>query len=452
MLSERRHAGKGRGPLGQGLGRAVGCGLWARGRARASLGSSIALSRQRPSPLPPSGYHDHVGEPGSDPGFELTGTLGREDDLGTVHTMNVERIREGRVYFVSDLHLGDGSHADVFLQKDEHFLAFLDEVERHAQALVIVGDALDFEQAWYFSRILRAHREVISRLARMGSRVRVVYVYGNHDPDIVLFRDILNWQLCDKAIVDGRILAVHGYEFDSYVGRRFEESSFLVRAMGLYERVFRTWVRLPLRSFYTLSNRVAHVLFYWAVLASRAQRRLADLLGLPDWGRGFAAFVSFWTRCVLGDPMGITMPAVRALKDGLHGCPIIVCGHSHLPGVVQVDPDKLYVNLGSWSFGNSQYGVWDGERFELRDWISGRRIRDEHYRTIFEGRADLSYEEWFDDQYLGYLRFRCGEEGLREGVRPPSWAVGSPGLEDSRLTATIETRPVAGPQGPPQAS
>jgi UDP-2,3-diacylglucosamine hydrolase len=370
----------------------------------------------------------------------LVGTLGRDDELGQIRTMNVERVRGGRVYFVSDLHLGDGSHADVFLQKDEQFLAFLDEVERHAQTLVIVGDALDFEQAWYFSRIVRAHRKVISRLTRLTQKIPVVYVYGNHDPDIVLFRDILNWQLCDKVVVDGELLAIHGYEFDDYIGQRFEESSNITRMIGLYERLFRTWVRLPLRNFYTLSNRFVHWAFYWTVRASRLQRGLAGLLGRDEWGLGFEKFLALWTRSALGDPMAITRPAIEALNDGSLGYPTVVCGHSHLPGVVNVGQGKRYINLGSWSFGNSQYGIWDGQTFHLQDWISGRTIRDEQYRPIFEGKTDRTFEQWFDDQYLGYWRFRCGEEGLRSGVRPPSWALARLGPPGPRHTATIETR------------
>ncbi len=352
----------------------------------------------------------------------LSGTVGRDEETEGIGTMNLQRVRGGRVYFVSDMHIGDGSHGDVFGNKDDAFLAFLDEVERHGQALVILGDALDFEQAWYFSRIVRAHRAVISRLTRLTDQMRVIYVYGNHDPDIVLFRDILKWQLCDKVVVDGHILAVHGYEFDSYVGRKFEEASFLTRATHLYERVFRTWVRIPLRDYYTLSNRFAYFGFYWLVQFGHLQRWLGRKLKRPHWGRELKAWTDFWTRSALGDPMGITMPAIEALQSG-GTYDTIVCGHSHLPGVVPVgdDGDRRYVNLGSWSFANSQYGVWDGKTFHLRDWITGREVRDEQYKPIFEGLADRSYEEWFDDQYLGYLRFRCGGGGLRECVRPPPW-------------------------------
>jgi UDP-2,3-diacylglucosamine pyrophosphatase LpxH len=334
--------------------------------------------------------------------------------------------------------MGDGSHGDVFGHKDKPFLEFLDEVERHAQALVILGDALDFDQAWYFSRIVRAHGEVISRLTRLTDQMRVIYVYGNHDPDILLFRDILKWQLCDKVVIDGHILAVHGYEFDTYVGEKFEETSVMTKAMHMYERIFRTWIRIPLRDYYTLSNRLVHVLFFWLRRGVDLLQWVGPKVNRPDWGRGLRAWTDFWVRGAMGDPMGITLPAIEALRSGEGGYDTIICGHSHLPGVVPIDNGTLrYVNLGSWSFGNSQYGVWDGTTFHLRDWITGREVRDEQYVPIFQGLADRTYEDWFQDHYMGYLRFRCGEEGRREGVRPPPWpvagAVPRPELHTERI-------------------
>ena len=350
-----------------------------------------------------------------------------------VQTMTLPSVASARrIFFVSDIHMGDGSHADIFQAKDEHFLAFLEHVETHGDALVIVGDALDFDQAWYFERILRAHREVLTRLTRLADRMRVIYVYGNHDPDIVLFRDFLKWELCDKVVVDSNILAVHGYEYDTYVGENFESSAFWARVWFAYESLFKTFVRLPLREHYTLSNRLAHVLFLQLSRLSRLLRRFGPRLGKPDIGRGLHDMISFWTRGVLGDPMGLTRPVLQHLqRDPRYD--MVICGHSHIPGVVTTDGGKRYVNLGSWSFGNSQYGVWDGHEVVVRDWITGREYGDENYRHIFEGRADWTFEEWFNDQYLGYLRFRCGEEALRMGVRP------RPYVEPSRAPVSLPT-------------
>ncbi len=356
-----------------------------------------------------------------------------------IHTMNLKRAGGELVYFVSDLHLGDGSHTDIFQAKDEHFLAFLDEVEANAKTLVIVGDALDFDQAWYFSRIVRGHGAVISRLTQLAERIRVVYVYGNHDPDIVLFRDILKWELCDKVVVDDRLLAVHGYEFDAYVGGgSHDEAVVWSRLLNTYERAFKTWIRIPLREYYTLSNRFAHYLLYWVSRAATLCEWLGRRLDRPTLGAGLVAWARFWGRGALGDPMGLTHRVLEELEVNPR-FDTIVCGHSHLPGVVETGDDKRYINLGSWSFGNSQYGIWDGRRFALRDWISGRAFADENYRHLFGTREDWTYEDWFHDQYLGYLKFRCGEEGLRAGVRPPSWALAEAGEPQALGVGRVST-------------
>ena len=370
--------------------------------------------------------------------FEPTGVLDAEEGRG-IHTMKLDRLPHELVYFVSDLHLGDGTHTDIFQAKDEHFLAFLDEVEANAKTLVIVGDALDFDQAWYFSRIVRGHGEVVARLTRLAETMRVIYVYGNHDPDIVLFRDILKWELCDKVVVDGRILAVHGYEFDAYVGGGSHDESVLwSRLLYTYERLFKTWIRIPLRDYYTWSNRVAHYILFWVNRLAALLVVLGRRFDRPDLGGKLVEWARFWGRGALGDPMGLTHRVLDEL-DVNPRFDTIICGHSHLPGVVETSEDKRYINLGSWSFGNSQYGIWDGSSFVLRDWISGREFSDENYRHLFGTREDWTYEDWFHDQYLGYFRFRGGEEALRSGVRPPSWVLSTTGEPRPLKTGSVTT-------------
>ena len=376
--------------------------------------------------------------------FDPGAVLGPEAGAG-IHTMNLAPVSGELVYFVSDLHLGDGSHTDIFQDKDEHFLAFLDDVEANAGTLVIVGDALDFDQAWYFSRIVKGHGKVISRLTQLAESMRVVYVYGNHDPDIVLFRDILKWELCDKVVVDEHMLAVHGYEFDAYVGGSHEEAVFWSRLLFTYERLFKTWIRFPLRDYYTWSNRIIHVILYWGLRLGRGLQKVGARIGKPSLGKAFADYTAFWGKGALGDPMGLTHRVLAEL-DANPRWDTILCGHSHLPGVVQAEGGGRYINLGSWSFGNAQYGIWDGREFLLRDWISGREFADENYRHLFGTRLGWTYLDWFEDQYLGYLRFRDGEEGLRAGVRPPSWALAKHSEPEPLGVRTVTTGPTE-PEG-----
>ncbi len=60
------------------------------------------------------------------------------------------------VWFISDLHLGDGTPSDAFLGKDAQLVALLERAELEDVMVVVNGDAIDFPQAWGFMRVLRA--------------------------------------------------------------------------------------------------------------------------------------------------------------------------------------------------------------------------------------------------------------------------------------------------------
>ena len=351
--------------------------------------------------------------------------------VDSVSTVELVPGPREKIYFVSDMHLGDGSFADIFQGKDDAFLRFLDEVEAEAKVLVINGDALDYSEAWYFERILKAHRPVLKRLTQLAERMDVIYCYGNHDTDIVLFEDILKWQVCQKLVIGDRMLVQHGVEYDPYLSARFTESDVWVRLLNIYERTFKTWIRVPLADYYTLSNRLTHYLFFTVVRLQRLRVRWLRWRGLDKAACAIEDAISFWTQTELGDPMTITRPILDRLKDDKYE--LIVCGHSHLPGIVQLEGGRRYVNLGSWTFSNAQYGVWDGQRFVLRDWESGRVFGAENYAPIFSGATDLTYEEWFHSQYMGYLRFRCGEDSARARVRPPLHLRGPDGALPDRM-------------------
>lgn len=363
--------------------------------------------------------------------------------VDSVTTVELVPAPREKIYFISDLHLGDGSFADIFQGKDAAFLKFLDEVEAEGKVLVINGDALDYSEAWYFERILKAHRKLLKRLTQLAEKMEVIYCYGNHDTDILLFQDILKWKVCQKLVVGDRMLVQHGVEFDPYISSSFAESDIWVRLLNLYERAFKTWVRVPLADYYTLSNRLTHYLFYYMVRMNRVRVRALRWRGQDAKAQAIEDSISFWTQTELGDPMTITRPVLDRLREDRYE--LIVCGHSHMPGIVELEDGKRYVNLGSWTFGNAQYGVWDGQTLVLRDWLSGRVFSDENYAPIFSGATDLTYEEWFHSQYMGYLRFRCGEDTYR--VRPPRHLSGPGGALPDRMHKLPEPAETARPGG-----
>lgn len=311
-------------------------------------------------------------------------------------------------YVVSDLHLGDGTRSDAFMGKDQQFLEFLEHVRSENAHLVICGDIIDFPQAFTFTRVLRAHPRIFRGLAETSAKTGITYVWGNHDYDIELYQDLLKWEVCSQVIVGDDVMISHGHLEDPYIGEYPRESATATFAHHVVERVLGTWIRYPLDHFYTLSNRAV----WWATFrswqASRPLRKLLRRLGMEGIENRGESFMRYWVRCQLGDSMCIFDSFRRRLLESNHR--IVLSGHSHLPGRIEVAPGRWYVNDGSWTFRSAEYASWNGDNFDVSDWITGKRIGDSNYRPLLEGAIQrVGPETWWRDEYLGWLRFKCGE-------------------------------------------
>jgi len=310
-----------------------------------------------------------------------------------------------RIYIVSDLHLGDGSNTDAFMGKDEELIAFLEMVREEEAHLVIAGDAIDFHQAFSMSRVLKAHAKLFGELARQSQERGITYIWGNHDYDISLFRDLLRFDVCSSLQIGEDVLVQHGYEYDPYIEVNPSASHRVTIAHHLVERLFDTWIRLPLENFYTMGNRVTFWVVHKVAVLGHIWGKLCDAIGRPQWAEGLRAYDRYWIQSQLGDP-GAVFSHVRSHMERAGPC-TLVTGHSHLPGRVELGPGKTYVNTGSWTFGSSQYALWDGDEVRVFDWIKGyecddrayRRLLDERYRTVM-------YLDWWRENYLGWLRYR----------------------------------------------
>ncbi len=121
-------------------------------------------------------------------------------------------------------------------------------------------------------------------------------------------------------------------------------------------------------------------------------------------------YADYWAQGNMGDSMGIFRPAIEHIHKG--SWKYIVCGHSHVPGIVRID-DGVYVNTGSWTFASSHYCVWDGNDFTARDWLSGREFHQEFYEHMLDGSLyEIGFNQWWNSNYMGMLRYREGEERL----------------------------------------
>lgn len=324
----------------------------------------------------------------------------------------LEATRERRiaadrpVYFISDLHMGDGSRSDIFMRKDRALLELLARVRDEGARLVIVGDAIDFYQAWSLTSVLKAHGPLLRALSELADKNGVIYIYGNHDHDIALFHELFRWDVCSSLRIGPDIVVQHGHQFDPFIGPELQSSGFITRLHHAVERVV-GWVRMPLHEFYTPANRVVYWSFHKLWLALKARRWVFRRIGLGKLSKRAEDWVNYWVRSEAGDPMSMLWPALEGAKA--LGARTLVCGHAHMPGVMEHEGVR-YVNTGSWTYGYSQYAVFDGDQFSVKDWLTGREYGDELYRVALDREiVDIDMDRWWQNQYLGWFRFRSAE-------------------------------------------
>lgn len=368
--------------------------------------------QDRPTPSAPRGA-----PPGEDEAT-LVPLPGPLPSPGRAEVRNVVELpTNALIWFVSDLHLGDGTPSDAFMGKDAHLIALVERAHREGAILVINGDAVDFHQAWSFHRVLRAHKRLLGALSRLGREGRLVYVIGNHDHDISLFDEILSFRVCDEVHVGDDLLVRHGYEYDPYILDMMADGQWHTYVHHMLERWLGTWLRIPLGEFYTWPNRVGFWVGHKAGMMATLAQRVGEWLDVETpVADEVLANLDFWTWSNLGDSMGIFRPAFQEARTGrFRG---VVCGHSHVPGVVR-EGDRFYANSGSWTFSSSQYLVWNGEQMRCFDWMTGREYRDELYGPMLDGTLyERDFPQWWRENYMGWLRFREGEE---RGGRLPGW-------------------------------
>jgi len=311
-----------------------------------------------------------------------------------------------KVFFVSDLHLGDGTRSDSFEGKDALLIEFIQHVRDQGGHLVIAGDAIDFDQAWFMSRVLKAHAPLFSELASLANTHGVTYIWGNHDSDISFFKDLLRFDVCSSLQIGDEVIVRHGYEYDPYIGPSLEQSHNSARIHHLAERLLGAWVRLPIQNHYNPTVRC----FLWVIHKLVLGYRFLGWLGFSEFYKRCHGVDKYWVQAELGDPQGI----FDGIRSAIHNGPYkwIVTGHSHLPGLVEVAPDRWYVNTGSWTFKSTQYAFWDGEALSVHDWRAKRTYDDRLYRPLMDREyKHMDFMAWWRENYMGWLRFRVGEEG-----------------------------------------
>ena len=228
-------------------------------------------------------------------------------------------------YIVSDVHLGAVPDAT-----ERRLVQFLEHAGAEAASLLIAGDLFDF---WfeYGEVIPGRHFRALAAIAKLvDAGIPVIMAGGNHDA----------W--------GGRFLR-------EYVGMVFHTEPFRMKLGGAEALVahgdglgkgdfkYRA-LKTVLRSRLAVTGfRVLHPelgLRLAKAVSSTHEKSDEDLAAA-----GRASFLEGWAREQLAQDRGLQ---------------VVVCGHSHLPVLLEVEPGRYYLNSGDWISHYTYMTVRDG--------------------------------------------------------------------------------------------
>ena len=240
-----------------------------------------------------------------------------------------------KIYFASDFHLGAPNH-EASLVREKKLVRWLDEIEKDAKAIYLMGDMFDF---WFEYRnvVPMGFTRLLGKLALMADSGIELHVFsGNHD---LWIRDYLpreiNCKVYHKPIIR---------EFD---GRKF----YLAHGDGLGpgDHGFKFMKKIFVGKFNQWLFRRLH----------------------PDTGVSMARYFSRTSRAHTGnsdskflgeDKEWLIIHSKDILKQ--QHIDYFIYGHRHYPLLLPLPDNSHYVNLGDW-IEYFTYGVWDGQKFEL---------------------------------------------------------------------------------------
>jgi len=245
----------------------------------------------------------------------------------------------GKVYFISDLHLGATYFPDPG-KWERRVVRFLDSIAADASELYMLGDILDY---WYEYRnvVPRGYIRFFGALARLADRgVKIHWFIGNHD--IWLFdylRDEIGLEIVD------------GYTVREILGKRF----FLTHGdgVGKLKPTFR-FLRWMFR------NKVCQRLY--AAIHPRWTIAFAH-----GWSKSSRGFDKRDVPTFEGEEREPLVAFSRGyLRDVDSAVDFFVYGHRHILLDLPLNRRGCrMIILGDWIY-HFSYGVFDGENFELK--------------------------------------------------------------------------------------
>jgi len=243
---------------------------------------------------------------------------------------------KGKIYFISDVHLGapafnDNRERELLLAK------WLDEINEDVAELYLMGDIFDFW--WEYKKVIpRGFTRILGRIANLTDRgIPVHFFPGNHD----LW--VFDYLPAEIGVI------VHRNEIVKEIGGK---KFFLAHGDGLdaedvgYIRLKKIFTNKNLQWWYSRlhPNFALHIAHKWSG-SSRTDK-------LKKKEKEFS---------VNND--GMYKFALSYLKQ--EPIDYFIFGHRHIMVNSPINENTRFVLLGDW-ISNFSYGVFDGEKFELK--------------------------------------------------------------------------------------
>lgn len=247
---------------------------------------------------------------------------------------NMGMSENGNIYFVTDTHFGLPPDSKA---RETEFVAWLDSIKSDAGKLFLLGDVFDF---WFTYKhvVPKGFVRVLGKLAELADQgVEIHYFTGNHDMWIFdYFAEEMNFVMHSEPA-----------EF------QFGEKRFLVGHGDGLTKQNRGYMCLKKMFASRFCQRLFAALHPWAGFSiacgwSRSSRKKHFRKPEPYRGK---------------DVEEIPVFCQRKLKETHFD--YFVFGHRHLLVDEQLAENSRYINLGEW-ITMRNYGVFDGEKFEIR--------------------------------------------------------------------------------------
>jgi len=244
-------------------------------------------------------------------------------------------IEKGKIYFISDVHLGAPA-LNNNREREMLFASWLDSINDDVQELYLMGDIFDFW--WEYKKVVpRGFTRILGRIANLTDRGIPVYFFpGNHD----LW--VFDYLPSELGVI------VHRNEIIKEIGGK---KFFLAHGDGLdaedvgYNRLKKIFTNKPLQWLYSRlhPNFALHIAHNWSKSSRTAKFKNEEVFNVNNDG-----IYNFAQSYLTQEPIDY-----------------FIFGHRHQMVDKQLAENSRFVLLGDW-IKNFSYGVFDGEKFELK--------------------------------------------------------------------------------------